>query len=142
MSAISYEDVPFEPEYEDYEDELSFSEPEDEPENDLNIEDRRKQNEEKEILKVHPFLVRRPVKIMSHKHTDEQGWSSYGSHHKDSIGKIGIVVEVHNTVREAVRVEFPDVRDDIYWHYKDLELIAPKADDTPPVFFDPTNLII
>ena len=134
MSTFSFEDIDL---HDILEDKM-----EDELEDELDQEDRHRQNEEKEILKIHPFLVRRPVKIISHKNTDEQGWSSRSSAHKDSIGKIGIVSEVHNTVREAIRVEFSDTRDDTYWHFKDLELIEPKADDTPPVFFDPTNLII
>ena len=92
---------------------------------------------EMEILKVHPFIRNRRVKIKAYRATKAQGWTS-GSPSR-LVGKEGVVVRVHDRVTEAVEVKING--DDKFWHYEDLELLDP--DPLPePVLFNPLNLVV
>ena len=99
----------------------------------LSEEERRNE----EILKIHPFLKNRRVKIKAYKATREQGWTS-GTPSR-LVGKEGKVTKVHDRVTEAVEVSING--DTKFWHFNDLELLEP--DPLPdPVLFNPLSLVV
>lgn len=91
------------------------------------------------ILKIHPFLKRRPVKIISTDATKRKGW--YGSGHRDQLELTGVVVNIHSSVIEAVNVKTESGKT-MYWHFEDLELIEIEEKKIEPVFFNPASLVI
>jgi len=106
---------------------------EDEIFDDISDEERR----QTEILRIHPFLPNRRVKIVAYKATREQGWTS--GRPSSLVGKEGKVTRVHERVTEAVEVSIDG--DTKFWHFADLELLEP--DPLPdPVIFNPLNLVV
>jgi len=100
----------------------------------LSAQERRNE----EILKVHHFLPRRPVKIISYEETRNQGWTS--GRPTSLVGKSGVITRVHDRVIEAVEVKVDE--ETKFWHYKDLELIESNEPPIEPVYFNPMSLVV
>lgn len=99
-----------------------------------------RERRENRILKIHPFLVRRPVKIVSTKYTRQKGWNDKAI--TKLVGKTGVVTEVHSNVIEAVRVQIDGSEINEYWHHQDLQLQNIKEETIEPIFFNPMDLVI
>jgi len=93
---------------------------------------------EREILKVHPFLNKRRVRIKTDRATKRKGWASSDS--GKFVGKNGVVLGVHGNEVKAVKVKVEDY-DYVYLHYDDLELIEPEP-FPDPVMFNPLSLVV
>jgi hypothetical protein len=99
------------------------------------------ESERNKILKHHNFLPGRRAKLVSTEVTKDNGWCQRACKHL--IGKEGIIIQVHENVKEAVQVELilENDKDIRYWHYKDLELIMQEdVSEIKPVFFDLSTL--
>lgn len=93
---------------------------------------------QEKILKIHHFLPGRSVVLKSTSNTRGQGWTSGAVNHL--IGEKGTVLEVHENVLEAVKINLKDSGDERFWHHSDLELIVPEEKTVDPVMFDPCVL--
>ena len=94
---------------------------------------------QQKILMIHHFLPNRSIRLISTKSTKGQGWISGNFNHL--IGEEGTVVAVHENVLEAVKVYLKKSGDERFWHFEDLELLAPeKEEKIDPVMFDPCVL--
>lgn len=97
------------------------------------------EQEEKRILKSHPFLPGTHVRLLTITHTKGEGWISITPDHL--LNATGIVLEVHREVINAVKVHLFESGDERFWHWKDFEIIEIKQE--PQIFqFDPVHLNI
>jgi len=99
---------------------------------------------EEATLKIHPFLPKRKVKLVTYNNTVRKGWIS-STTAKPHIGKTGVVTEIHNNVHKAVKVKVDGSDSDgahSFWHHLDLKLLEIKEDEPETIFFNPMDLVV